>query len=363
MNENPMIAEVCRLVGDRLAAGETLALPGVGSLAIERRGARRISRRRVEPPYRAVVFSSQLRGTPLTDAIAAAAKCDAATARQVYDRWLEAVGREHGVRIDGVGELKFKHFTPDPAFDRVLNPQGHVPVRVSSGGDWVMWVGVCAIVAAIAIGGFGYSLYHPDLFGSRERVRPAAAGSGSERAASDADRRADALPGAAGRDNALSDDSSLAATGTAAADKTAADKAAADKTAADKAAAERGASAPTVSSEHTGGSERAAAPGGADVPAEAPSSKTRPAAGTPDAPARLVSGRHYAVIGVYSAPENTARAIREAAAKDPSLRCSVYRFGSKWMVSPFDAADADACAAFIREWRTSFPGLWTYTAR
>ncbi len=349
MNENPMIAEVGRLVGDRLAAGETLALPGVGSLSIERRGARRISRRMVEPPYRAVVFSSQLRGTPLADAIAAAAKCDAATARQVCDRWMAAVGREHGLRIDGVGELKFKHFTPDPAFDRVLNPQGHAPVRVSSGGDWVMWVGVCAIVAAIAIGGFGYYLYHPDLFGSRERVRPAAVVFESGSAASDAEGRTDALSGAEARNDVLSDDSALTAAGTAAA--------------ADRSAAEREAFASTASPEHAGAHERTAASERGDVAAEAPSSKTRPAAGTPDAPARLVSGRHYAVIGVYSTPENAARAIREAAAKDPSLHCGVYRFGSKWMVSPFDAADADACAAFIRERRASFPDLWTYTAR
>lgn len=352
MNENPMIAEVGRLIGNRLAAGETLALPGVGSLAVERRGARRISRRLVEPPYRAVVFSSQLRGTTLADAIAAAAKCDAATAEQVYDRWLEAVGREHGLRIEGVGELKFKHFTPDPAFDRVLNPQGHAPVRVSSGGDWVMWVGVCAIVAAIAIGGYGYYLYHPDLFGSGARVRPAAAVSGAE-TASDTAGRAEAFSDAEGRSASLPADPASAAAG-------------ADASSAETAAVV-GTAVPTGSSEHAGGSGRTAAAERvqADVSAEAPSPMSGPAAaaGTPDEPARLVSGRHYAVIGVFSTPENAARAIREATAKDPSLRCGVYRFGSKWMVSPFDAADADACAAFIRERRSSFPDLWTYTAR
>ena len=58
MSNYPMVNEINRLVGDLLAEGGEVFLPGVGSLYTERRGARRISRRSVLPPSRAVSFTS-----------------------------------------------------------------------------------------------------------------------------------------------------------------------------------------------------------------------------------------------------------------------------------------------------------------
>ena len=80
-------------------------------------------------------------------------------------------------------------------------------------------------------------------------------------------------------------------------------------------------------------------------------------------PASLVSGHRYVVLGVFSTPENAARAAADAEARDASVRCGVYRFGDKFMVSPFEAPDAEACTLFIRNYSDRFPGLWTYTAR
>ena len=77
----------------------------------------------------------------------------------------------------------------------------------------------------------------------------------------------------------------------------------------------------------------------------------------------MLSGRHYVVLGVFSTPENAARAAADAEARDASVRCGVYRFGNKFMVSPFEAPDAEACTLFIRNYSDRFPGLWTYTAR
>ena len=58
-----------------------------------------------------------------------------------------------------------------------------------------------------------------------------------------------------------------------------------------------------------------------------------------------------------------AKAVDAAAEKDPSVRCGIYRFGTKFMVSPFESADMEACALFVRNYSDRFPGLWTYTAR
>ena len=125
MSNYPMVDEVNRLVGNLLAAGSGVFLPGVGSLFVERRGARRLSKRSVQPPCRVVSFSSQQQGVSLADELARTLHCDAAGAQDVYDRWLSRTREGDVLTIEGVGVLKFKNFTLAPAFDRLLNPQGH----------------------------------------------------------------------------------------------------------------------------------------------------------------------------------------------------------------------------------------------
>ncbi len=146
MNENPMTEQVNRLIGNRLAAGCELFLPGVGSLYTDQRGARRVSKRMVEPPCRVVLFTPQERGASLVDEIAGAARCDVDRAQSIYDRWLDNVLGENTLTIDGVGELRFRNFTPDEEFDLLLNPQGHAPVKMRSGATgrcgsacWLLW--------------------------------------------------------------------------------------------------------------------------------------------------------------------------------------------------------------------------------
>lgn len=80
-------------------------------------------------------------------------------------------------------------------------------------------------------------------------------------------------------------------------------------------------------------------------------------------PSRLVSGRNYVVMGVFSSERNARRAAAEASAKEPAVTCGIYRFGSKFMVSPFESDDAEACRLYIRAHEERFPGMWTYTAR
>ena len=81
MNANPMEEQIGRLVGNLLAGGGEIFLPGVGSLYTERQGARRLNRRTVLPPSRTVAFTSQQRGVSLVAEISGAVQCDAAEAQ------------------------------------------------------------------------------------------------------------------------------------------------------------------------------------------------------------------------------------------------------------------------------------------
>lgn len=353
MSNYPMVDEVNHLVGNLLAGGDGVYLPGAGSLFVERRGARRLSKRSIQPPCRVVSFSSQPRGESLVDALARTVQCDAAEAQDIYDRWFARTCEGDVLTIEGVGVLKFKNFTPDPAFDRLLNPQGHEPVRIKTVRkfDWAMWVGIAAILIA---GGFGGAEFlRTNAYDTPE---PGAATEIAEKTpAAGAEIPADTL--AAGLDG----------TGAAAAG----DAHAGGTTAAGATSATTAAQAVDGTHARTDAAVPASRPDAKGADAEP--SAVRPARpsvepvetirGTAAEPARLVSGHRYVVLGVYSTPENAARAAADAEAKEASVRCGIYRFGEKFMVSPFEAPDAEACTLFIRNYSGRFPGLWTYTAR
>lgn len=360
MTQYPMVDQVNRLAGNLLAAGGELYLPGVGSLCVRFRGARRLSARLVEPPSREVVFTSQQRGVSLVDEIArvlrdaapAETPCSdtdgtpvsssasvvssapvapqreqaqvASQARDIYDRWLSRTQQDGVLTIEGVGVLKFKNFTPDEAFDRRINPQGHTPVRIHRPRrfDGVMWIGIAAIVFVVAFTAYWWL-----------------------------DNRRDAVAG-----RSASEPVTLVAAAPAATEHSAAAEASADGVGADSVTDPAAAGTASAASGAEGAAQDAASALRAEAPAD-----TAPAAD--GEPARLVSGRRYVVLGVFSTPENAARAAQLAREKEGSFRCGVYRFGAKFMVSPFESEDAEACTLFIRAHAETFPGMWTYTAR
>lgn len=299
MNKNPMIDQVNRLIANRLAAGGEYYLPGVGSLYVEKRSARQVSRQEVEPPYCAVCFSSQELGVSLVDEIARAAHCESETAQSIYDRWLENVTVEDGLVIEGVGELHSKFFTPDPSFEHVLNPQGHAPVQVKRRKyDWALWIGAIAILVALGVGYFVYTERDTDWESSM---------------------------GMSGSEVAEQPDATLPADSLAAQTPVVVEPA---------------------------------------VPVPAILQYAVEPSGSAEAPASLVSGRHYVVAGVYSVPANAARAAAAIDRMDPAFRCGIYRFGSKLMVAPFVSDDLAACNRFKAEYRDRFfQGLWNYTGR
>ena len=353
MNGNSMVEQVNRLVGNLLAVNSVVWLPDVGTLRVERQAARRLSRREVQPPVRLVNFSSQRSGESLVDAIARAARCDQATAEDIYARWLSRVRTENGVVMEGVGELKFKNFTPDEAFDRRLNPQGRRPMRVHTPRrlDWSVWVGLVA--AVLAVGGLVYQFgleRNPLDEPEAEFVEASEPAAGEALAAGSAVEDAAAEAGgvvATGNDAA-------AATGNAAGTIAAGAPAdAAAKGAPTGAPAPRPAEAanPSVS-----------APAASAQPSAQVAAAPEPAAPAGE-PLRMTSKRHYVVLGVYSTLENAERAAAIAAKKEPAMRCTVYRFGGKFMVSPFESDDVEASRQFMRAGRSAFPEMWVYSAK
>lgn len=336
MNSNSMVEQVNRLVGNLLAANSVVWLPDVGTLRVERQAARRLSRREVQPPVRLVNFSSQRSGESLVDAIARAARCDRAAADDIYMRWLSRVRTGEGLVMEGVGVLKFKNFTPDEAFDRRLNPQGSKPMRVHTPRrlDWSVWVGLVAALLAVGVVVYQFGLKPGTADRSAALRHESASVAGAAGDAVRSTAGASAPSAAATIDNGAS---SIASGDVAPA-----------------APAETAPSAPALAAD-------AASPSSAGM--EKAEAKRKTPSAQAGEPVRMVSKRHYVVLGVYSTQENAERAAHLASEKEQALRCSVYRFGSKFMVSPFESDDVEAGRQFVRAYRSAFPEMWVYSAK
>lgn len=346
MNANPMTEQVAKLVGNLLAGGEAVCLPGVGTLHVERQAARRIDRRHVVPPCRVVHFSSQLNGVSLVDEIARVLRVNGVKpqdplpeAQKVYDRWLAQVRDGDTLTIVGIGVLRFKNFRPDDAFDLRLNPQGHepVPVRAPQRFDAVLWIGIAAIVCVTGFTAWWWFGERDQRLEMHEAVAELPADTVVGARLAEAGVPADSLSGA------VADSVVGAPTATDPAGKHI------DTPAAGAAAAHGGDAVGTAGSSETTSAANEAAQ----------TAKRTAKSGS----VSLVSGRHYVVMGVFSTEKNARRAAHEAASEEVAVTCGVYRFGSKWMVSPFESDDEEACRLFIRAHEERFPDMWTYTAR
>ncbi|MBQ8471254.1 MAG: SPOR domain-containing protein [Alistipes sp.] len=318
---NPMVEEVNRLIGNLLAAGESVVLPEVGTLQPVKRAAQRLTKKLLLPPSRDIAFTAEVQGVTLPQRLAEAARCPQEQAEEIYGRWLEHTRTEEGVTLVGIGAVKGGKFSMEEAFDKRLNPQGHKPltVRKKRGFDWMMAFGVLAILVAGGIAYYGYTLYAGGE--PHESVeQPVAVASPSESTEVEATESA-----------------------------TPTEEVAEVAVAPAAAVAEKGASASAMTP--------------SAVVAE-PAEPIKPTEPEPNPSVMaMVSGRYYVVLGVFSTVENAERAGMQAAEKDGTLRCGIFRFGSKWMVSPFESDDPEACTLFRKAHVDHFPEMWVYKAR
>ncbi len=323
---NPMVTEVNRLLANLLARGERVALPEVGSLIPVAQPSRRLSRRKLLPPSREIAFSSEVSGTTLAEQIAKATGCEMERAVEIYGRWLSHTWCDGELTIAEVGQLKMKHFTPTEAFDARLNPEGRTPITVQRRTDWMIWVAVVALLFAVGMAYVGYTeLYRKQPISDTAQVVDRAADRPMKRPKSDTVATAAALAEVA---KAIVDET----------EATYAQQYAKADAAKNNIAAQSPQSATSSSNEQR-------------------STTTDPGVMT------MTSGHYYVVLGVFSTPDNAERAVSRALDEDGTMRCGVYRFGAKWMVSPFDSDDREACDLFRRAHAATHPDMWIHKAK
>ncbi|MBO5686960.1 MAG: hypothetical protein J6R84_01935, partial [Alistipes sp.] len=151
-----MVEEVNKIIYNMLISGRGVFLPGVGTLFIERQGARRIDKNRLMSPRNVVAFSSQEQAPSLVDEIVAIAGCQRQQAEDIFERWIAKTREGADVTIGGVGVLRGKSFIADKTFNSTINPKGvrTLVVRRRSSHAWIY--AVCGVAVAVALAFFAY---------------------------------------------------------------------------------------------------------------------------------------------------------------------------------------------------------------
>lgn len=301
-----MVEEVNKIIYNMLISGRGVYLPQVGTLFIERQGARKISDDKLIGPRNVVNFTSQEQAPSLVSEIVSVAGCSEEQAADIYNRWLMKTRQDSTVTIGGVGVLNHKSFSIESAFASAINPKGVKTLVVRRRSNAWLYI-LCSVCVAIALGIFAYIMW------------------GSPSATSSADHKSTSAAQEVDVDQNV-----------------------------------------VVSAD----SVSVAAPADAEVVdnhddaevAEAENSASTEVAVSPVTHKDYYA--YYVVMGVFSTEQNAERAVDQARGKLPNATCAILPFaGDKFMVTVYGSDSQAECAEFAKANRDVISDLWVYNKR
>lgn len=146
-----MVGEVNKIIFNMLISGRGVYMPQIGTLYIERQGARKISEHRLLSPRNVVRFTTQEQAPSLVDEIAKIASCERTQAEDIYSRWLAKTQEGNTVTIESIGKLIDKSFAAEESFKNTINPDGVKTIIVRRRRKSHTWLyilsGVCVVIA------------------------------------------------------------------------------------------------------------------------------------------------------------------------------------------------------------------------
>jgi hypothetical protein len=144
-----------RLIYDALATRRSVVMPGLGTLEVRRRGAKKISDTQIIPPHNVVVFIPDEKESAQSVVAMTAADqgVNYESAAALYAGWLEGARQTDGTLvIEGVGEVNDGVFAATEELYDALNPEQEEIVTMETGKKQTpVWVWILAAVV-IALG-------------------------------------------------------------------------------------------------------------------------------------------------------------------------------------------------------------------
>lgn len=299
-----MVGEVNKIIYNMLVSGKGVYLPDVGTLYIERRGARKISENRMLSPHNVVSFSSQEQAPSLVREIISIAGCEETQAQDIYERWLSKTRQDNTLTIQGVGALVDKAFKVDESFGKAINPNGvkTLVIRRKKGGAWVYVV--CAISIAFALGFFSYIMWGDKLSLGGDKVIPAM-------------ELQPAMPVAQPQEG--------------------------------QPASETTAEGVALASPESGAENQVAAENSGQAQSVAAAEQKQYA--------------YYVVMGIFSTEENANRAVEQVEKKIEDPQCVILPFKNKFMVTIYGSDAVGDCNAYAKSYHDIYPDLWVYARK
>lgn len=298
-----MVGEVNKIIYNMLISGKGVFLPEVGTLYIERQGARKISDNKLISPRNVVNFTSQEQAPSLVSEIVSIAGCSEEQAQDIYNRWLQKTREGNTVTIGGVGVLNHKSFSIESAFASAINPKGVKTIVIRRKSNTWLYV-LCALCIAVALGIFAYIMWgdklkEPAKFVTTEQIVEVSA------------------------DGAVVADSVVVS--------------------------EEAASESVVTAATTGSTATTETTSTTTIGVAKPSNK---------------DFAYYVVVGVFSSEQNAERAVAQAKERLSDAVCAILPFkGDKFMVTVYGSDSQTECNDFVKRNREVYSDLWIYIKR
>ena len=158
-----MKRQIDTIIRNTLRKGRDLYLPEVGTLIVRRKSAVRTSSKRMEAPYKEVLFTGENRGESIVDIIVRITSVTHGRAMDIYSQWLQLSQRDGVVSIDGVGVVRDRKFEADESLAGVLNPSRRDFVALRPQTHTLVYV-LASLCVLFAVGVGGYMLYANGAF-------------------------------------------------------------------------------------------------------------------------------------------------------------------------------------------------------
>ena len=274
-----------------------------------RHAAKRLSSRRLQPPYRELRFTGEQRGVSLVEYIAQKAGVTAERAGDIYNEYVAQSMRDGVFIIEELCTISNKRVEVLQQFEDMANPNGRSVVKVNPRTNYIIYA-VAALCTLFALGVAGYVLYLNDVFNFGGKVAPAE----------------EAFVAAVVEEQATAEQTEPKVEAVEVAEPTAEPTEVVAEPVVEVAEPVETAVAPTV------------------LP--------------------MQRGKSYAVWGVYNELKNAEDAIGWLGKKFPSLEPKIYDYDGRYMVALYELSPRSAVGNKVKQLKAqnkSFKSVWVYT--
>lgn len=313
-----MKQQIDNLIANTLLDEEAVYLPNIGTLILFRHPAKRLSSKKLQTPYREVQLKSNEEGVNIVELISKVANVSEERAKDIYAEWLEQSQRDGATSISTVCNIANGVVFTHIAFEKAINPDGRGITKISPRTNYLIYIMV-SLGLIIALGVAAAFLY---LNGSLNNKAAEEKPSTPQVETTQQVEEVVTTPAV----EAVEDKSEIAPTE-------------------EVIAPVEQTVEPIAEQTETPAKESISVPEVEPLP-------------------ELVTGKSYAVWGVYDKFKNAEKYLLWLSEKHPNIKAKIYHYDSRYMVALCEKSSRSECNKQVAAWKKrykAFKSVWVYT--